>query len=72
VNPEERLVFQFFLGSGCREAEAAYATWRDLNFSDKTFTVHSKRNRGFGPKDREKRTIPLRDTLIEALRHRTR
>ena len=70
ARPEERLVFQFFLGSGCREAEVAHATWRDLNFSDKTFTVHSKRSRGFGPKDREERTIPLPDSLIEALRQR--
>lgn len=30
AEPEDRLVFQFFLGSGCREAEVANATWRDL------------------------------------------
>jgi integrase/recombinase XerD len=70
AEPEDRLLFQFFLGSGCREAEVANATWRDLNFSDKTFTVHSKRNRGFGPKDKEERTIPLPDALVTALRHR--
>lgn len=69
-DPEEQLLFQFFLGSGCREAEVAHATWRDVNFSDKTFTVHSKRDRGFGPKDKEERTIPLPDTLIAALRQR--
>ena len=40
------------------------------NFSDKTFTGHSKRNRGCGPKDKEERTIPLPDTLVAARRHR--
>ncbi len=34
AEPEDRLVFQFFLGSGCREAEVANATWRDLNISE--------------------------------------
>lgn len=65
---EEKIVFHFFLGSGCREAEVAHATWRDVNFHDKTFTVHSKRKQGFGPKDRAERTIPLPDSLMSALK----
>ncbi|MGZ4824796.1 MAG: tyrosine-type recombinase/integrase, partial [Terriglobales bacterium] len=72
ANNEERLLFQFFLGSGCREAEVAHATWRDVNFADKTFTVHSKRKQGFGPKDKEERMIPLPDSLVEALKPRRR
>jgi len=70
---EEELIFRFFLGSGCREAEVSYATWKDINFADRTFTVHSKRKQGFGPKDRSERTVPLPDSLVEALKaHRLR
>jgi integrase/recombinase XerD len=72
ASKDERLLFQFFLGSGCREAEVAYATWRDVDFSNKTFTVHSKRKLGFGPKDREERVIPLPDSLVGALLDRRR
>lgn len=65
---QERLIFQLFLGSGCREAEVANATWRDVNFSDKTFVVHNKPKRGFRPKDKAERRIPLPDALIDALK----
>ena len=64
----ERLIFQFFLGSGCREAEVANATWRDVNFADETFVVHYKPKRGFMPKDKSERRIPLPDSLINSLR----
>ncbi len=64
---DEKLIWRFFLGSGGREAEVAHATWRDVSFSDKTFTVHSKRRQGFGPKDKAERRVPLPDTLVAAL-----
>ncbi len=67
---EDRLLFQFFLGSGLREAEVMYATWPDLDFASKTFTVRAKRDFGFvfTPKDYGERLIPLPDTLIAALK----
>jgi integrase len=67
ARPDERLLFEFFLGSGAREAEVSHATWRDINFDDKTFTVHSKVNRGFRPKDKAERRVPLPDSLVKAL-----
>gem|GEM_PF-268397 len=65
---KEWITFQFFVGSGGREAEVAHATWRDINFSDHTFVVHDKPERGFSPKDSAERRIPLSDELIAALR----
>lgn len=35
----ERLVFQFFLGTGCREREVMFATWKDVDLTAGTFTV---------------------------------
>ena len=68
ATPEESLVFRFFLASGCREAEVAHATWKDLNFTDRTFTVHFKE--GFRPKDKSERCIPLPDTLVAELKQK--
>jgi integrase/recombinase XerD len=65
---KEWMILQFFLGSGGREAEVANATWFDISFSDHTFVVHDKPERGFRPKDNAERRIPLSDELIEALR----
>src|ERR1700730_7925210 len=36
-DPEEKLLYNFFLLSGCREGEVSHACWCDLNFEDKTF-----------------------------------
>ena len=38
-DPEDRLVFEFFLGSGCRDQEVAHACWEDINFESKTYMV---------------------------------
>ena len=71
ATPIEQLTFEFFLGSGAREAEVSHATWGDVNFDDKTFTIHSKVKRGFRPKDKAERRVPLPDALMSVLeRHR--
>lgn len=67
---DERLIFQFFLGSGAREGEVQYACWTDINFRDKTFSVTAKPEFGFVPKDREERVIPLPDSLMKSLEAR--
>lgn len=41
-NAIERLTFQFFLGTGCREREVAFATWKDVDLTTGTFTVKAK------------------------------
>jgi len=70
ADDHERLIFEFFLGSGARESEVAYACWSDINFRDQTFSVTEKRDLGFKPKDREERVIPLPDSLVKALKQR--
>ena len=42
---EERLVFAFFLGTGAREKEVIYATWKDLEH--RLFHIRSKERMGF-------------------------
>jgi integrase len=67
---EDRLVFEFFLGSGCRESEVAHACWEDINFEAKTYTIREHLEIGFQPKDREEREVPLPDALVASLRQR--
>ncbi len=70
--PEERFLFQFFLATGFRDQEAAFATWRDVKFDAKEITVRAKKHLGFTPKDHEERTAPLPDALLDSLRARRR
>jgi integrase len=68
AGPEEWLLFQFFLCSGCREQEVMNAEYNDLDFVDGLFTVREKP--GWKPKDYEEREIPLPDFLLAALKER--
>jgi len=63
-NAIERLTFQFFLGTGCREREVAFATWKDVDLTAGTFAVKAKPAMGFKPKDSEERTVPIPSTLV--------
>jgi integrase len=63
----EQLVFQFFLGTGCREREVMLATWKDVDLTAGTFTVKAKPAMGFKPKDSEERTIPIPSSLVRDL-----
>jgi integrase len=67
---EERLIWRFFLGSGCREQEAMYATWPDVDFEAGLLYVREKPLLGFFIKDGEERAVPLPDDLIDALKRR--
>jgi integrase len=69
-DPEDRLVFEFFLGSGCRDQEVAHACWEDINFESKTYMVREHLELGFRPKDREEREVPLPDYLVASLQQR--
>lgn len=66
--PVERLTFEFFLNTGAREREVAYATWKDVDFAGGTFSVKAKPALGFKPKDSEERTIPISDSLLASLK----
>jgi integrase/recombinase XerD len=72
ADQEERELFQFFLCTGCRDKEVQYATWRDVDFAARTFTVTEKLELGFVPKDKEEGTIPIPDSLVELLQERRR
>jgi integrase len=67
-NPEQRVVFRFFLGSGAREQEVAFTAWTDLDLRNGLWHVRAKPDRGFKPKDYEERTVPLPDVLVNELK----
>jgi integrase len=67
-SPEEQLTFQFFLNTGCREREVAFATWKDVDFSSNTFSVKAKPSMGFKPKDGEERSIKMPSSLVRDLK----
>jgi integrase/recombinase XerD len=68
ADQEDRILFHFFLGSGCRDNEVVHAMWEDIDFRLKTHDVREKREYPkYEVKDFEERTIPLPDALIEML-----
>ena len=60
ASPEERILFEFFLGTGLREQEVMYTTWRNVDFTGKVISVRSKPEMGFRIKDKEERSVPCR------------
>jgi integrase/recombinase XerD len=69
-NAEERMLFQFFLGTGLREQEIQYAAWTDLSFSEGVFKVTEKLDVEFRIKDKEEREVPLPSELLSNLKLR--
>jgi len=67
---EERMAFQFFLGTGFREQEVMFCSWRNVDFNGKVIAVKSKPEMGFRPKDKQERSVPVPDSLIESLKKR--
>jgi integrase/recombinase XerD len=67
---EERMLFQFFLGTGLREQEVMFCSWRNVDFNGKVITVKSKPELGFRPKDKQERSVPVPDSLIASLAKR--
>lgn len=70
ADPEDRLVFQFFLATGAREQEVSYACWPDVDLVRGTFRVQEKEDLAWTLKDYEERTIPLPSALVAALKRR--
>src|SRR5579862_2987205 len=70
MDPEEKLRYRFFLGSGLREAEVTYCAWSDLDLSKGTVTVRAKPDVKFTPKSHESRTVPLPAPLVKELKAR--
>jgi integrase/recombinase XerD len=69
---EERMSFQFFLGTGFREQEVMFSSWRNVDFNGKVIAVKSKPELGFRPKDKQERSVPVPDSLIASLKTRKR
>jgi integrase/recombinase XerD len=68
MNAGEKLRYNFFLGSGCRDKEVTYASWKDLDFERGTYHVRRKEDVGFNPKSHESREVPLPTDLLTMLR----
>jgi len=68
MTPDEKLLYHFFLGTGCRDHEVTFASWADINFQKQTYTVRSKPEVGFFVKNHESRTVRLPDRLIADLK----
>jgi integrase len=49
--PDDSLLFQFFLGSGFREKEVQFLTWRDISLEEQLARVTAKSGCGFFPQD---------------------
>ena len=64
----ERVLFEFFLGTGFREKEVQYATWKDIDFQENTARVTAKARWDFIPKTWEEREVLIPDHLVESLR----
>jgi integrase/recombinase XerD len=65
-------LIMFFLGTGCREQEVQYATWRDVSFDQRIFSVTEKNDSELHwiPKDKEQGDVVIPDELVERLRAR--
>jgi len=64
----ERVLFEFFLGTGFREQEVRYATWKDIDLAMNTARVTAKPRAGFIPKTWEEREVLIPDNLVASLR----
>jgi integrase len=74
---EEKLVFTFFLNSGCREAEVSFTEYNDLNFKSNVLHVQPKPDRRFrlkgkknGQKSAKDRFVPIPPSLMAKLKGR--
>ena len=66
ATPAEKLLFSFFLQTGARESECANATWDQIDFVRRSFTIRQTEN--FKTKKKKSRVIPLSAKLVEDLK----
>jgi integrase len=64
----EKLVYSFFLNSGCREAEVAHTEVADLDFKRNLLHVQGKPHRRFRLKGKEDRFVPIPASLMKKLK----
>jgi integrase/recombinase XerD len=68
MTDKETVCYKFFLGTACREQEVQYATWQDIDFEKMEFHVRPKKDVGFTPKNHEKRSVPMPQSLVAVLK----
>ncbi len=68
MDSEDKLLYSFFLGTGCRDQEVRFAAWKDIDFEKETFRVTRKPDAGFVPKNHEERTMRLPHSVIALLK----
>lgn len=66
--PDERLLFEFFLMTGMREQEVIYATDRSVDFENSAVRVKQNPRYGWSPKMYKERTIPVPRALTDRLK----
>lgn len=64
----ERLLIDFMLGTGCRDAEAQHAEWSDFDFAQRLFTVQAKPQWNHTTKDYENRKNTVAVELLELVK----
>ena len=67
MTDEEKLRYEFFLGTAAREQEVQYASWQDIDFEKLEFHVRAKKDVGFTPKNHERRSVPMPASLVALL-----
>lgn len=70
MTADEQILFNFFLGSGCRDREVMFAAWNDIDFGAQTYTVRNKEDVGFKVKRHQQRTLRLPPSVIKTLKAR--
>lgn len=70
MNEEQKIQYEFFLDSACRDREVTFAAWADIDFGKSEYHVRSKPEVGFTVKSHESRTVPLPDKLVKMLKTR--
>ncbi|MGH2507981.1 MAG: tyrosine-type recombinase/integrase, partial [Ktedonobacteraceae bacterium] len=63
ANENQVDMIQFFLRTGCRDEEAAYLEWKDVDFKHKQIFIREKPG-VWKPKDKEQRIIPTEDGVL--------
>lgn len=66
----QEIRYRFFLGTGCRDKEVSFATWSDIDWTNRKYHVRGKSDVGFTPKNHETRSIPMPRSLVDLLRAR--
>lgn len=69
---DEADLIHFFLATGARDLEVVYATWPDVSFTERSFSISEKNDAElrWKPKDGEEGVIPIPDSLVELLKGR--